>query len=589
MSENAAPESREERLSTLQALAVFLERRSLVMLALGFASGLPNLLIFDTLSAWLRDAGLSLEVIGVFSLATLAYSVKFLWAPLVDRVAIPGLTRRLGRRRSWMLVCQGLIMAGLLAISGVDPAQSLWAMASLAVLVGFVSATQDIVIDAWRIEAAGPERAGALAAAYQWGYRIAIILAGILPLVLSDSLGWGGSYALMAALMLCGVAGVLAAPRDAAREVAAGEGAAGEGAEAPATERAGETLPRPGRDALEWMGRGALLALAVILLGSGLSGDPILITAPLSFTGLEGAASAVSGLWEAKPAGAIAQVVVALGGLALLAGSVIPLPGRPSRPGRILFRALGEPLADFMRRHRGTAALILALICVYRLPDFVLNIMNPFYLDLGFSKLEIAEVRKVLGVVMSLAGVALGGLAVARLGLIRSLVIGAFAGPISNLAFAWLTLQGAQVWALAAAISLDNLASGFAGTCLIAYMSSLTSRGFTASQYALFSSLYALLGKLVASQSGRFVEAAARMSDAGGPTAALGALLGPIPAGGLAEAALKSGVSATGLGAGYIAFFLYSAVLGGLGVALALAVAAREGPAGRPGHRADPD
>ena len=566
MSENAAPESREERLSTLQALAVFLERRSLVMLALGFASGLPNLLIFDTLSAWLRDAGLSLEVIGVFSLATLAYSVKFLWAPLVDRVAIPGLTRRLGRRRSWMLVCQGLIMAGLLAISGVDPAQSLWAMASLAVLVGFVSATQDIVIDAWRIEAAGPERAGALAAAYQWGYRIAIILAGILPLVLSDSLGWGGSYALMAALMLCGVAGVLAAPRDAAREVAAGEGA-----EAPATERAGETLPRPGRDALEWTGRGALLALAVILLGSGLSGDPILITAPLSFTGLEGAASAVSGLWEAKPAGAIAQVVVALGGLALLAGSVIPLPGRPSRPGRILFRALGEPLADFMRRHRGTAALILALICVYRLPDFVLNIMNPFYLDLGFSKLEIAEVRKVLGVVMSLAGVALGGLAVARLGLIRSLVIGAFAGPISNLAFAWLTLQGAQVWALAAAISLDNLASGFAGTCLIAYMSSLTSRGFTASQ------------------SGRFVEAAARMSDAGGPTAALGALLGPIPAGGLAEAALKSGVSATGLGAGYIAFFLYSAVLGGLGVALALAVAAREGPAGRPGHRADPD
>lgn len=584
MSENAAPESREERLSTLQALAVFLERRSLVMLALGFASGLPNLLIFDTLSAWLRDAGLSLEVIGVFSLATLAYSVKFLWAPLVDRVTLPGLTRRLGRRRSWMLVCQGLIMAGLLAISGVDPAQSLWAMAGLAVLVGFVSATQDIVIDAWRIEAAGPERAGALAAAYQWGYRIAIILAGILPLVLSDSLGWGGSYALMAALMLCGVAGVLAAPRDAAREAAAGEGA-----DTPATGGADEILPRTGRDALEWTGRGALLALAVVLLGSGLSGDPILITAPLSLTGFEGAVSAVTGLWEAKPAGAIAQVVAALGGLALLAGSVIPLPGRPSRPGRILFRALGEPLADFMRRHQGTAGLILALICVYRLPDFVLNIMNPFYLDLGFSKLEIAEVRKVLGVVMSLAGVALGGLAVARLGLIRSLVIGAFAGPISNLAFAWLTLQGAQVWALAAAISLDNLASGFAGTCLIAYMSSLTSRGFTASQYALFSSLYALLGKLVASQSGRFVEAAARMSDAGGPTAALGALLGPIPAGGLAEAALKSGVSATGLGAGYIAFFLYSAVLGGLGVALALAVAAREGRTGRAGHRADPD
>ena len=176
-----------------------------------------------------------------------------------------------------------------------------------------------------------------------------------------------------------------------------------------------------------------------------------------------------------------------------------------------------------------------------------------------------------------------GGWAVARLGLIRALVIGAFAGPVSNLAFAWLTLQGPQVWALAVAISLDNIASGFAGTCLIAYMSSLTSQGFTASQYALFSSLYALLGKLVASQSGRFVEGAARMADAGGPTAALRALLGPAPAGAFSEAALKSGVSAAGLGAGYVTFFVYSALLGALGVILALAVAARERrrPAGR--------
>lgn len=213
MRDTQSPEAGGKPLSTLQALAVYLERRSLVMLALGFASGLPNLLIFDTLSAWLRDAGLSLEVIGVFSLATLAYSVKFLWAPLVDRVAIPGLTRNLGHRRSWMLICQAVIILALLAISGVDPAKSLGAMAGLAVLVGFVSATQDIVIDAWRIEAAGEERAGALAAAYQWGYRIAMILAGILPLVLSDVVGWGGSYALMAGLMLAGTAGVLAADR----------------------------------------------------------------------------------------------------------------------------------------------------------------------------------------------------------------------------------------------------------------------------------------------------------------------------------------------------------------------------------------
>jgi PAT family beta-lactamase induction signal transducer AmpG len=562
MSEKTPSESGQARLSTLQALAVYLERRSLVMLALGFASGLPNLLIFDTLSAWLRDAGLSLEVIGIFSLATLAYSVKFLWAPLVDRATIPGLTGRLGHRRSWMLVCQALIMVALLAISGVDPSRSLPAMAGLAVLVGIVSATQDIVIDAWRIEAVGTERAGAMAAAYQWGYRIAMILAGILPLVLSDALGWGGSYALMAGLMLAGTAGVLAAPREARHEIRPLGGAG-----APR---------RPGRDALEWAGRGALVLAAAALLGSGLAGDPFLIRAPLSALGLTGLAEAVADLWASKPGGAIAQVAAAVGGLAVLAAAVLPLPGAPTRPGRLLFSALGEPLADFVRRHRGAAGLILALICVYRLPDFVLNIMNPFYLDLGFSKLEIAEVRKVLGVVMSVAGVGLGGWAVARLGLIRALVIGAFAGPISNLAFAWLTLQGPQVWALAVAISLDNIASGFAGTCLIAYMSSLTSQGFTASQYALFSSLYALLGKLVASQSGRLVEGVARMADAGGPTASLRALLGPAPAGAFSEAAIKSGVSAAGLGTGYVAFFVYSALLGVLGVILALAVAARE-------------
>jgi PAT family beta-lactamase induction signal transducer AmpG len=196
--------------------------------------------------------------------------------------------------------------------------------------------------------------------------------------------------------------------------------------------------------------------------------------------------------------------------------------------------------------------------------------MNPFYLDLGFSKLEIAEVRKVLGVIMSVAGVGLGGWAVARLGLMRSLVIGAFAGPISNLAFAWLTLQGPQLWALAVAIGLDNLASGFAGTCLIAYMSSLTSRGFTASQYALFSSLYALLGKLVASQSGRIVEGAARMADSAG------SVLFPAASGAFASAAAKSGVSAAGLGTGYVAFFVYSAALGAVGLVLTLVVAARE-------------
>jgi PAT family beta-lactamase induction signal transducer AmpG len=211
----------------------------------------------------------------------------------------------------------------------------------------------------------------------------------------------------------------------------------------------------------------------------------------------------------------------------------------------------------------------------------VLNIMNPFYLDLGFSKLEIAEVRKVFGVVMSVAGVGLGGWAVARLGLMRALVIGAFAGPVSNLVFAWLTLQGPQLWALATAIGIDNLASGFAGTCLIAYMSSLTSRGFTASQYALFSSLYALLGKLIASQSGRIVEGAARLADTPG-----GILL-PAAPGAFGEAVAKSGVTAAGLGTGYVVFFVYSAILGAAGVVLTLMVAGREARRRRDGGEGD--
>ena len=191
----------------------------LVMLALGFAAGLPNLLIFDTLSAWLRQADVPLRTIGFFSLATLAYSLKFLWAPLVDRTAIPLLTPLLGHRRAWMLAAQVVIILGLWLVSGSNPAANLWLVASFAVLVAFASATQDVVIDAWRIEAAGEERQGAMAAMYQWGYRIAILTAGIAPLVLAERIDWGFAYAAMAALMAIGVAAVLAAPREQPRPV----------------------------------------------------------------------------------------------------------------------------------------------------------------------------------------------------------------------------------------------------------------------------------------------------------------------------------------------------------------------------------
>ena len=543
------------------ALRIYGERRAQVMLALGFASGLPNLLIFDTLSAWLRDAGLSLEVIAFFGLATLAYSIKFLWAPLIDRTAVPGLTARLGHRRSWMLVCQGLIMLGLFGVAGADPKTGLAAMAGLAGFVGFSSATQDIVIDAWRIEAAESAKQGAMAAAYQWGYRIAIIVAGVVPLTMSEFVGWHVSYAAMALLMLLGVLGVLAAPREASHTI---------------RPIPTEGMPSaPGRDALEWSLRLALFALGGVVLGSGLAGKATLLAAGLKTLGLPDLGAALAAAWAAKPLGVFAQFAGVLTGLFVIVLATLPLPGIQTRPGRYLGVALGEPLANFLLRYGKNAGLILALICVYRLSDFVLNIMNPFYLDLGFEKLQIAEVRKVLGVIMSVLGVGLGGVAVARLGLMRALVIGAFASPLSHLSFAWLATQGPQVWALSTAIGIDNISSGFAGTCLIAYMSSLTGEGFTATQYALFSSLYAFLGKLVASQSGRIVEGAAGVADRGGVFAPLKGLFANLPPQAFAHAMEKSHVSPQALAAGYVVFFGYAALLGVFGVVLSIVVAAR--------------
>jgi len=557
-------EAAETRRGALAALAVFIERRALVMLALGFASGLPNLLIFDTLSLWLREAGLSLQVISIFALATLSYSLKFLWAPLIDRTRIPGLTHLLGHRRSWMIVLQVLLMIGLWLISGTDPARNLAVMAAFAAFVAFVSATQDIVIDAWRIEAADIEKQGAMAAAYQWGYRVAMVVAGAAPLLLAEAYSWNFSYAVMAALMLLGVAGVLFAPRErehAIRPIHA------------------DGVPkRPALELPEWAGRLAIFALGALLLGCGLAADASLLAASLRGVGLVDAGVAITEAWALKPEGIYLQLLAVVVGLGVIVLAVCPIPGFRTRPGVYLFAALGDPLRDFFVRYRGTAALILALICLYRLSDFVLNIMNPFYADLGFSRVEIAEARKVFGVVMTVIGVGLGGYAVARLGLMRALVIGAFAGPLSNLAFGWLAVQGPELWALFVAIGIDNVAGGISGTCLIAYMSSLTSAGFTATQYALFSSLYALPGKLIASQSGRLVEGSAAAADQGGPMAALKTLFSGLPPQAYAGALEKSQVTPAALGAGYLVFFLYSAVLGVAAVFLAFLVAARTPP-----------
>lgn len=547
----------------LGGLAVFFERRVFVMLLLGFSAGLPNLLIFDTLSAWLRESGLSLEVIGFFALATLSYSLKFVWAPLIDRTAVPFLTPLLGHRRSWMLVTQAVVILGLWSIAGLNPATALGSIALFAVIVGFFGATQDIVIDAWRIEAADDTRHGAMAAAYQWGYRVAMLVAGAVPLILADLYNWNLSYAVMAALMAVGVAGVLFAPREKVHSIR--------------PIPVGDVPSRPAFEIVEWIVRLLIIAVAALIVGSGLTGKADLLVSALKLLGqsAEGG-EALTAAWSAKPEGTYIQVAATLGGLILLVLACWPIPRVQTRPGAYLAGSFGQPMADFYRRFAGVATLILALICVYRLADFVLNIMNPFYLDLGFTKTELAEVRKVFGVIMTTLGVFIGGWSVARLGLIRTMVIGAFMSPLSNLVFAWLATQGPDLGALVIAIGVDNVATGYAGTALIAYMSSLTSIGFTATQYALFSSLYAFPGKLIASQSGRIVEASARAAEPGGVFAPLTGLFTRLPAGSLVEGAATSGVTPAALGAGYVVFFLYSTVIGVFAIVLAFIVAAKQ-------------
>jgi PAT family beta-lactamase induction signal transducer AmpG len=546
------------------ALRVFAERPILVMLGLGFGSGLPNSLIFDTMSAWLRTAGLSLSVISLFSLATLPYSFKFIWAPLVDRTKIPGLTRWLGHRRSWMIASQVCVIIGLLLISTGDPNHNLGTMALFAILTGFAAATQDIVIDAWRIEAAEVSRQGAMAAAYQWGFRAANLVAGAAPLFIAQRVGWHVSYVAMAAVMGLAAVAVLLAPMEGAHEV-----------RPIPTEGARRA---PVRDALEWALRSALLLVAVLFLGSGLGANASLIAGGLRLIGAGDAGAALQSAWVAKPNGIWLQLSGVLAGFAVLAISATPVPRMKTLPGVYLFHALGDPLLDFFARFGRRALIILALICVYRLSDFVLNLMSAFYIDMGFSLDEIASVRKIFGALASVIGVFVGGLAIARFGVIRPLVVGAVALPITNTIFGWLAVQGPNLHALVIAIGVDNIVSAYAGTCLIAYMSSLTGVGFTATQYALFSSLYSLPGKILASQSGRIVESAARSIDAGGPLSGLRALFAHMAPDEFANAMAKSHVSPASLGAGYVAFFIYSGLVGVLAMILVGVVARSQPP-----------
>jgi len=381
------------------------DRRVALMIALAFGTGLPYLLVFSTLSVRLREAGVALSTIGMFSWLGFAYTLKFLWAPFVDAIDVPLLARRFGRRRAWLLVSQLFVAFALVGSGMTDPRTGIEWTALFTMLAAFGSATQDIVTDAWRIDAAPDERQGIMVAAYQLGYRLGLLSAGAGALYLAEFIDWRTSYATMGALMSIGLVATLLSP---------------------VVDRARDAVPG-------------------------------------------------------------AQVV---------------------HKRFNLVEAVKEPLLDLYARMGRVLVVVLVLCALYRMSDFLAGVMSgPLYVDLGFTKAQIASIAKLYGVIVGIIGAFAGGIMVARFGLFASMIAGAAAQAVSHLAFAWLSTQGASITALIVAISIDNFSQSFGGTILVTYMSGLTGAGYAATQYALLSSMYALPGKLVAGGSGFMVEA----------------------------------------------------------------------------------
>jgi len=479
------------------ALKVYLEPATLRMLALGFSAGLPLLLVLGTLSFRLREAGIDRTTIGYLSWVGLAYGFKWVWAPLVDRLPLPPLTTLLGRRRGWLLLAQCMVIAGLAGMAVNDPRHGLTPLVWCALLVAFGSATQDIALDAFRIESAEARKQAALAAAYQTGYRLAMIWAGagvlwvaawaeVAPAAAATGAAayqngaWKTAYLVMAASMVVGVLTVLLSPEPVPKERQI------ETAEMAATREQIATTGIPVY--------GAMLALAVVLLVPAAVALQIhfviLVTALLIF---------------------VSPVVLAYAALVIWAARMkwrVRVPQRALSLVVWFIHAFYKPFADFVRRYKWQAVLILSLIAIYRISDVVMGIMaNPFYVDMGFTKDQVASVSKIYGVIMTLAGAFVGGVLSMRLGVMRVLMLGAVLSAASNLLFAWLATRGHDLTALIAVVSADNLAGGIASAAFIAYLSSLTNISYSATQYALFSSLMLLLPKFIAGYSGAFVDA----------------------------------------------------------------------------------
>jgi len=473
-----------------ESFATLLHPRVIAMLFLGLSAGLPILLIFSSLGLWLREAGLSRSSVTMFSWAALGYSFKFVWAPLIDRLPVPGLTAMMGRRRAWILVSQGSIIAAICWMALTDPASggsSLTMMAMAAVLLGFSSATQDIVIDAYRIESAEQELQAMLSATYIAGYRIGMLIAGAGAIYLAESFGssaevydygaWRQAYLWMAAAMLIGVVATLVIPEP----------------------EHGRT-DRHEHDTGHYLRFVALFVLAVA---------GFVLTFMLTAQIVDAARAALAETFGNKAlAGFLVELVrlaagIAVAGILAFAGVRGGLADRD-----MVVDAYVAPVHDFFERYGVALAwLLLALIGLYRISDIVLGVIsNVFYQDIGFTKTQIAGTVKTFGLFMTIAGGFVGGILAARYGVIRILFVGALLTVLTNLLFILLNEVGPDIRLLYLVISADNLTAGLASAAFVAFLSSLTNVSFTAVQYAIFSSLMTLFPKIIGGYSGTIVD-----------------------------------------------------------------------------------
>ena len=474
----STPKPSIEKKSLSESLKAYLDRRAIIMLFLGFVAGIPILLIFSSLSLWLREAGIDRSVVTMFSWAALGYAFKFIWAPLIDAVPLPVLTKMLGRRRSWILVSQLLIITAICIMAGVNPANegSLFLMAVGAVLLGFSSATQDIVIDAYRIELAPPSLQAVLSAMYVTGYRIGMIAAGAGALYLADYFGstealysyeaWRNTYWIMAGVMGIGVITTLVIHEPVSKQVL--------------VERETSDYTR------------LVLVFAISVIGFVMvfaNAGAVLPEVEGVFTGF---------LLEVVRMAVSLAAAIGIGYGLVKANLVAPEFARVTWV---------EPIADFFRRYGKKALLLLALIGLYRISDIVAGVIsNVFYQDMQFSKVDIANAVKLVGVVMAIGGGFLGGLLAQKMRIMRAMMVGAVLACVTNLLFILLTYHPGSLPYMYLAVILDNLAAGLASAVFIAFLSALTSIRFTAVQYSIFSSLMTLLPKVIGGYSGSIVD-----------------------------------------------------------------------------------